>query len=298
MGGQRRRIRVEGYAEQPGEDMEHHFAEVGPDYFEVLRIPLVRGRGVTMDDREGAPGTIVVNEAFARKFWPGEDPLGKRVSASGPDGNYLEVVGVAKDSKYYTLAEDPPPFFYLSALQSYNSLPIYMIRTVGDPAALIGAVREQARALDGKLLIEAQSLVDATSFSLLPARAAASILIGTGLVALLLAAIGIYGVISYSFQQRTHEIGVRMALGAERHDVLRLVFAHGIRLAVMGCGIGLVVALATTRLVTSFLYGVSPTDPLSFGATIVILFLVALLASYIPAQRAARLDPTAALREQ
>ena len=297
-GGQRTNVLVEGYQPQPGEDIEHHFATVGPDYFDVVRIPIIRGRGFTDTDREGAPGVLVVNEAFARKFWPGEDPIGKRVRPGGSDA-YFEVIGLAKEAKYYSLGEEPVPFFYRPALQFYVGAPTFMIRTEAAPAQLASSVRARVRDVEGSLLLfNVQTLADATRFSLFGRRVAGSILGVTGLVSLLLAAIGIYGVVAYAFQLRTHEIGIRMALGAERRDVIGLVLGHGMKLTVIGTSIGLVASFGATRLLASFLYGVSPTDPLSFAATATVLFLIAVIASYLPARRVARLDPTAALRQQ
>ncbi|MBI4471754.1 MAG: ABC transporter permease [Acidobacteria bacterium] len=297
LGRQRQRVWVDGYAEQRGEDMEHHFAIVGPDYFHVLRIPIIRGHGFTDADREGSAGVVVVNEAFARKFWPGEDPLGKRMRA-GSDA-FSEVIGVARDSKYYTLAEEVVPFFYRPALQTYIAAPTFLVRTAGAPAQMIPSVRARVRGVDSALLLfDIQTLTDATSISLLGARAIGSILGVTGFVALLLAVIGIYGVVAYAFQQRTHEMGIRIALGAQRRDVVGLVLSHGMKLAATGMGIGLVAAFGTTHLLKSFLYDVSPTDPLSFALTVIVLFIAAILASYLPARRAAQVDPVVALREE
>ncbi len=209
------------------------------------------------------------------------------------------MIGLAKEAKYYSLGEEPVPFFYRPALQFYVGAPTFMIRTEADPVQLAPSVRARVRDADGSLLLfNVQTLTDATRFSLLGRRVAGSILGVTGLVSLLLAAIGVYGVVAYAFQQRTHEIGIRVALGAERRDVIGLVLGHGMKLTVIGMSIGLVASFGATRLLASFLYGVSPTDPVSFAATATVLFLIAVIASYLPARRIARLDPTAALRQQ
>jgi putative ABC transport system permease protein len=282
--------------------MEVHFNVVGPGYFETMRIPIFRGRSFTGQDRQGAPGVVIVNEAFAQRYWSGQDPIGKRLSLGwaqeGGQPIYpLEVIGVAKDGKYVTLGEDPRPFVYYPHRQNYEAAMTVLVRTTGDPKTLVEAVRNEVRALDPHLpTFDVKTLTEHMGITLLPVRLAATLLGIFGFLALLLAAVGIYGVVSYSVSQRTHEIGIRMALGARAWDVLRLVIAQGLSLTLIGVAIGLAAAFGATRFLTFLLYGISPTDPLTFVGLSALLAAVALLACYIPARRAMKVDPMVALR--
>jgi predicted permease len=273
------------------------FNVVGPNYFTTMETPLLRGRDFAETDRSGAPGVVVLNETLAATLWPGEDALGKRVSVNGPEGPFLEVVGVARDGKYRSLGETPHPYIYQPLLQSYDPKMTLIVRTSGEPQSVAAAVREQIRALDPNLPVaDVKTLRDQLNLSLFPARAAAWTLVGFGVLALLLAAIGIYGVVSYSVAQRTREIGVRMALGAKGKDVLRLVLGQGLFVIAVGLALGLLLAGAATRVIAGFLYGVGVTDPLTFVGVPLLLGFVALGASYIPARRATKVDPLEALR--
>ncbi len=288
------------YTEQsePGsEGMSTGFNVVAPNYFRTMGTTLLRGREFTDADREGAPGIAILNENLAARLWPNEDALGKRVSVAGPKGPFLEVIGVARDSKYRTLGETPRPYVYLPLSQSYDPKMTLVVRTTGDPKAITPIVREQIRALNANLPIAGvQTLREQLELTLLPSRIAAWTLGGFGALALLLAGIGIYGVVSYGAAQRTREIGVRMALGAKEKDVLRLVLWDGLIVIGAGLAIGLLLAAVATRVIASFLYGVGATDPLTFVAVPLLLGGVALLASYIPARRAVKVDPLVALR--
>jgi macrolide transport system ATP-binding/permease protein len=273
------------------------FNVVGPNFFRTMETPLVRGREFTEADRKGAPGIVVLNETLATMLWPGEDALGKRVSLEGPKGPFLEVVGVARDSKYRSLGEPPRPYVYHPVLQSYDPKMTLVVRTKGEPQSVAGAVREQIRALDSNLAVaNVKTLRDQLDLSLFPSRVAAWTLGGFGVLALLLAAIGLYGVVSYSVAQRSREIGVRMALGAREKDVLRLVLGEGLFVIGIGLVLGLMLAFAATRLIAGFLYGVGATDALTFAGVPLLLGFVALVASYIPARRATKVDPLVALR--
>jgi predicted permease len=284
-------------SEQGSEGMSTGFNVVGPNYFKTMGTALLRGREFTEADREGAPGTVVINETLATRLWANEDALGKRVSINGPKGPFLEVVGVARDSKYRTLGETPRPYVYLPLSQSYDPKMTLVVRTTGEPKALTPIVREQIRALNPNLPIaDVQTLREQLELTLLPSRIAAWTLGGFGALALLLAGIGIYGVVSYGAAQRTREIGVRMALGAKESDVLGLVLWDGLIVIGAGLAIGLLLAAAATRVIASFLYGVGATDPLTFVAVPLLLGAVALVASYIPARRAVKVDPLVALR--
>ena len=273
------------------------FNVVGPNYFKTMETLLLRGRDFAETDRTGTPEIVVINETLAAMLWPHQDALGKRLTFGGPEGPFLEVVGVARDGKYRSLGESPYPYVYQPVLQSYDPKMTLVVRTTGEPQALTPAVREQIRALDAKLPVaDVKTLRDQLDLSLFPSRVAAWTLGGFGVLALLLAAIGIYGVVSYSVAQRTREIGVRMALGAKRHDVLRLVLGQGLFVIAIGLTVGLSLAFAVTRLIEGFLYGVAATDLLTFGGVPLLLGMVALGASYIPARRATKVDPLVALR--
>ncbi len=284
-------------SEPASEGMSAGFNVVGPNYFRTMETTLLRGREFTEIDREGAPGTVVINETLAARLWPNENALGKRVSTTGPEGPFLEVVGVARDSKYRSLGEVSRPYVYLPLQQSYDPKMTLVVRTMGEPKAVTPVVREQIRALNANLPIaDVQTLREQLELTLLPSRIAAWTLGGFGALALLLAGIGIYGVVSYGAAQRTREIGVRMALGAKEKDVLGLVLWDGLIVIGAGLAIGLLLAAAATRVISAFLYGVGATDPLTFVAVPLLLGVVALVASYIPARRAVKVDPLVALR--
>jgi predicted permease len=291
-------VMAEGSGAGPNDEgVSVGFNVVGPNYFKTMETPLLRGRDFAEMDRKGSPEVVVINETLAAMLWPHEDALGKRLSTAGPEGPFLEVVGVARDGKYRSLGEEPYPYVYQPVLQSYDPKMTLVVRTTGEPQALAPAVREQIRALDAKLPIaDVKTFRDQLNLSLFPSRVAAWVLGGFGLLALLLAAIGIYGVVSYSVAQRTREIGVRMALGARQKDVLRLVLGQGLFVIALGLVVGLSLAFAATRLIAGFLYGVGATDMFTFGGVPLLLGIVALGASYIPARRATKVDPLVALR--
>ncbi|MBI1761539.1 MAG: ABC transporter permease [Acidobacteria bacterium] len=302
LGGSRRSVTIEGYAAQAGEDMEIHSSTVAPGYVETLRIPLLQGRTFAAQDRPEAPGVVLINEAFARRYWPGQPPLGKRIQmGGGPNGAndapYLTVVGVVKDGKYTSLGEEATPFLYLNLAQRYVAAPTLIIRTQSNPTDLLATVRNEVAALDKSLpLFDVKTMRQHLGIALLPARLAGSVLGIFGLVALLLAAAGIYGVMAYAVAQRTREIGIRMALGADARAVLRLVVRQGMTLVLIGLAIGLTAAFALTHLLKSLLFGVSTADPLTFAGIALLLMSVALLACWIPARRATKVDPLIALR--
>ena len=293
-----RSVTVEGYTPEPGQNLGVDSNEVGPGYHELMGIPLVQGRGFNEQDRAGAPPVAVINEAMARAYFPGQNPVGKRLWL-GKGSKPLEIVGVARDSKYHNLVESPLPHFDTPILQdpyAYLYVTVY-VRTSGEASALLPAVRREVKALDPRLtLAGAETLSEQLGDSLAAARMAATLTTLFGLVALLLSAVGLYGAISYSVLQRTREIGIRMALGARGPDVLVLVIGKGVLLTAVGAGVGLAAALALTRLARSLLYGVSATDPATFAAITLLLSAVALLACYIPARRATKVSPTVALR--
>jgi len=299
--GGRSGITIEGYNTQQGEDMEVHNSTVAPGYFETLRIAMQQGRTFDAQDQANAPGAVIVNEAFARRYWPGQNALGKRIQIGSGDGTdnapYLTVVGVTKDGKYNSLGEEATPFFYRAATQAYVSTPTLLVRTQSNPTNALATVRSAVEALDKNLpLYDVKTMRQHLGIALLPARLAGSALGIFGLLALLLAAAGLYGVMANVVAGRTREIGIRMALGADALAVLRLILQQGMRLVLIGLGLGLAAALAVTHLLKSLLFGVSTTDPLTFAGIAVLLTAVALLACWIPARRATKVDPMIALR--
>ncbi|MBI2149277.1 MAG: ABC transporter permease, partial [Acidobacteria bacterium] len=297
--GSRRGTFVEGYQRRPGEDTETAFNIVSPDYFETMRIPILRGRSFTEADRPGAPLVIIVNEAFAQRYWPGADPLGKRVSTNSPAGPFREVIGVTRTGKYNTLAEDPRPYYYLPLGQNYNPALVLHVKTADDPSAMAPSVRDAIRGLDRAVpVFDVKTMDEHMRLPLFPARVAGMALGAFGGLALLLALVGVYGVMAYSVAQRTREIGVRIALGADSKDLLRLVLRDALGLISIGILIGVAAALALARLVGFLLYGITPSDPAAFVAAIAVLAGAALLACYIPARRAMHIDPVAALRSE
>ena len=274
---------------------------VGPRYFQTMATSLVQGREFTDQDREKSERVAIVNETFVRRLLTNTksigDAAGKRVSFNGSQGPFMRIVGVAKDGKYFNISEEPRSFIWTPLAQTYSSSASLIVRSIGDPQAMIPAVRNEVHALDPNLpIFDVKTLTEHMRLALFPARVAATVLGTFGFVALTLAAIGIYGVTSYSVAQRTREIGIRMALGAQIGDVLKLVLSHGVKLTVIGVAFGLIGAYLLTRALASLLYGVSATDPLTFGFIAFLLIIVALIASYIPARRASKVDPLVALR--
>ncbi|HSE96887.1 MAG TPA: ABC transporter permease [Blastocatellia bacterium] len=274
-------------------------SRTGPAYFQAMGTRLLQGRDFTEQDDEKAPRVAIINEIFARRFWPGEDPVGKRFAQGRADAPMMEIVGVVEDGKYAGLNESPQPYFARPMLQSYSGSTSVVARTSMDPQAVLAAIRNEVRQLDPHLpLSSAKTLFERMALPLLPVRIAASVLGGFGLVALALAAIGIYGVMSYAISRRTREIGIRVALGAQPSDVLRLAIGQGMKLVITGVLIGVSAAAALTRLAKSFLFGVSATDPLTYVAVAGLLLGVALLACYVPARRGTKIDPMTALRHE
>ncbi|HEX9426959.1 MAG TPA: FtsX-like permease family protein, partial [Candidatus Polarisedimenticolia bacterium] len=245
---------------------------------------------------EGAPRAVIINEEMARHFWPGDDALGKRFKFFG-DETFAEVVGIAADAKVQSLTEDPQPVAYLPEMQAFEPAMFLNVKTEGDPRALLDTVHRAAQALEPTMpLTNVQTAEDLIATTLWAPRMAAILLSIFGLLALVLASVGIYGVMSYAVSQRTREFGIRMALGAQPRDVLALVLHQGMKLVGLGVVIGLAAALGTTRLAATLLVGVSATDPATFAAIALLLSSVAAFASFLPARRATRVDPTIALR--
>jgi predicted permease len=270
--------------------------DITPGYFDALRIPLLRGRLFTDADRQGTKIVAIINEAMAKKFWPNQDAIGKRFHFFG-DAPLREVVGIARNSVVNAIGEVPPPLVYLPVTQDYAPAATLQVQTTGRPEAVIAGVRGQIQSLDPNLAItNVQTIGEIIDQGLWAPEMGAALLALFGGLALVLAAVGVYGVLAYSVTQQTREIGIRMAMGAERSHVLRLIVGQGLKLAGAGLAVGVLVSLALTRQLSSLLFGVSAYDPLTYAGVILILVFVALLACYIPAQRATGVDPLVALR--
>ncbi|HEX4946105.1 MAG TPA: ABC transporter permease [Blastocatellia bacterium] len=269
---------------------------VMPDYFTTMGIAL-RGRDFNERDKEKESRVVIVNETFARRFWPGQEAIGKRFNFSGPDDPLWEIIGIAADGKYESLGEEQKIAFYRPMLRDYITWTTLVARTAGEPTQVLNAMRNEIRKLDATLPVSGvKTLQEHMNVPLFPARVAATILGSFGVLALILAAIGIYGVMSYAVAQRTREIGIRMALGALQGDVLKMVVGQGLQLVGIGLAIGLGAAFGLTRFLAVVLYGVSATDVVTFVAIPILLAGVAFLACFLPAQRAAKVDPIQALR--
>jgi predicted permease len=262
-----------------------------------METRLLQGRDFTAQDDAQSPPVAIVNEAFARRFWPGENTIGKRFNFT--TGKWIEIVGVAQDGKYSSLDEQPKPFVYLPLAQNYESKVTLIARGAGDPNLLTATIRKEIHGLDENLpLYDARTMLEHMDLPLSPARAAATALGGFGALALLLAAVGVFGVMSHAVTQRTREIGVRIALGADSKEIFKLIVGQGALLVGIGVGIGLGVAALGTRLLASLLFGVSALDPLTFVGVTALLAATAFLACYVPARRATKVDPMVVLRQE
>jgi putative ABC transport system permease protein len=289
-------LEIEGYQPPRNEQVTAEYNQVGEGYFAAIGIPIVTGREFTRNDDENAPPIAIVNETMAAKYWLGKDAVGQRLKVKD---KWMEVVGVAKNAKYQNMLETPKSFFYVPLRQNFSVQNGIIIRTDQSATAIMNALAREIHALDPNLApldtISLQQQVDRMSYT---QRLAVALLAIFGGMALFLAAIGLYAVMSYSVSQSTREFGVRIALGADAGDVLRLIFSQGLRLTAIGLIIGAVTALLLTRLMENLLYKVSPRDPLAFASAFVIMTVVALAACFLPAWRATRIDPAQALREQ
>jgi predicted permease len=276
------------------------FAGVTPGHFPALQIPILSGRNFTDSDDDKASPVALVDETLARRFWPGEDPIGKRIKFGSlrSTAPWMTIVGIVGDVKSDSLETAGTSHIYQSAFQNppYNS--VVYLRTSGDPGSLGESIRHEVQAVDSNIPIYAvRSMEEVVKRSMAERRFALEILAFFGIVALLLAAIGIYGVMAYTFSRRTHEIGIRMALGAQRKDIMRMAVGEGMTLVAIGLGVGIVGALLLSRYLRTMLYAIKPADPLTFLAIAALLAFVALLACLVPAQRATQVDPLVALRE-
>jgi predicted permease len=270
------------------------YNEVGPNYFATMGIPLVSGREFTRADDEKAALVAVVNETMAAQYWRGRNPMGERAQVKG---RWMQVVGVARDSKYESVRETPKPFFYVPLRQNFSRGSDLFIRTPLNAETMATALAREVHTLDpGLALYEVITLQEQVDRSTSPQMVAVTLVGVLGGLALLLATIGLYGVMSYAVSQSTRELGLRMALGADASNLLRLVISRGLALTAGGLLLGVAAALALTRLLGNLLYNVSPRDPLAFGSALVVMTVAALAACFLPAWRATRTDPARALR--
>jgi len=274
---------------------------VSPSYLETMQVPLLKGRQFTDSDSEQARPVAIVNQTMVKRFWPNEDPIGKYFSMKSNAGPFVEVVGVAGDGQYFFISTAAQPYFYLPLAQNFVSYRFVQLRTSVPPQSIVRSVEEQIHKLAPDLPIDdirtMQQLVYGVA-GLFVFRLAASVASIMGFLGLTLAIVGVYGVVSYSVSRRTHEIGVRMAVGANRNDILKLVCRQGLQLIAAGVCAGLLAAWTLARAMASILLNVSPADPLTFTSVAVLLTLVALAACLIPARRATRIDPNSALRHE
>jgi predicted permease len=270
---------------------------VGPNYFTAMGIPVVAGRVFNRQDTAGSQAVAVVSETMARRFYPNSNAVGRRFGTDDKDKNKLEIIGVVKDVKYYSLTENPRPLVYYPHAQDPGPLQNFAVRFSGRPETVVPQIRQMIRSVNPNLPVdEVVTLADHIDRSLTQQKLVARLASFFGLLALLLACIGLYGVLSYSVSQRKAEIGVRMALGATTADVLKLILKGGMTLVLLGVVLGIAGAFAVTRLAKALLFGVKPSDPLTFVAVAALLIVVAIIACYIPARRATKVDPLTALR--
>jgi predicted permease len=290
-------LTVPGYTPRAEEDMEVRTIEVAPNFLSTMGIPLLLGRDFTLQDNQQTPNVTVVNQTLAARFFPNQNSLGRRIIISKKE---MEIIGVARDTRYGGIREAIPPLVYMPYLQNRPAETMsFVARTVGDPMASLAAIRQTMQSVDRDLpLINVRTQSELIAMSFNRERLFATLSSFFGLLALTLVSIGLYGVMSYNVARRTHEIGVRMALGAQSGNVLRMVMGESLLLVLIGSAIGLAAALATTRLVAGMLFGLTPSDPLTIALATLLLLVVAALAGWLPARRAARVDPMVALRQE
>jgi macrolide transport system ATP-binding/permease protein len=289
-------VEVEGYQPRKDEPMHAFYSHVGPGYFETLGIDIVEGRGITSRDTASQPPVLVINETMAKRYFQGRHAVGSRVRFGGRP---LTVVGVARDGKYAQLTESPPSYVYMPILQTYRPDATLIVRTAGEPFDVLPAVQRELHALDPALpLFDVRTIAEHRRISVFLPKMASTLLGVFGGLALMLAVVGLYGVVAYSVSQRTREIGVRVALGATRRDILSLVVRQGLHLAAAGAAIGLLLAWLAAGAVRAQLVGIPARDPITFMTTAALLLIVAVCACAVPARRAAGLDPVSALRNE
>ena len=288
-------IAVDGYEPQPDEQTSVEYNQVSPAYFATLGIPLVSGREFTRADDENAPLVAVVNQTMTARYWRNQDPVGQRLQVNG---RWVRVVGVTANSKYESMREDPKPFFYVPLRQDFVRGPGLYIRTTQPLQVIAAALTHEIHSLDANLaLYEMITLQEQVNRSTSPQLVAVTLVGTLGGLALLLAGIGLYGVMSYAVSQSTRELGLRMALGAGASNLFRLVISRGLTLTAGGIALGAAAGLAVTRLLGKLLYSISPRDPRAFGLALLVMTITAVVACLLPAWRATRTDPARVLRD-
>jgi predicted permease len=286
----------EGYSPRPHESLEARTADVTPRYFETLGIPVIEGREFTQDDSEKTPNVLIVDQSAASRYWPGQDALGKKLSIWG---RLFTVVGVVKNTKHQFMNERPEPTIYMSYFQHADNETIVQVNTKRNPEDLVPALERAIHEIDSQLpVFDVRTMRETTQMARIFAVMQSTFAGMFAVIALILAATGIYGVVAYRTQLRTHEIGVRVALGASRANVLRLVLLQGMWLTFVGLAAGLALAFGLTRFIGGLLYGISANDPMTVASVVTLLAVISLLACYLPAHRAMRVNPVSAIREQ
>ena len=294
-GGGSTSVKPEGYVSQPNEVMETQAAIITPNYFQTMQIPILKGRDFTLQDTKSSQRAAIVSEAFVERYWPHQEVLGKQFNSDFTN-EWFTVVGVARDTKVRNLNETPTPFVYLPLYQVYRANMMIGARVSGDPVAAGKTIQSTIHELNPDLaMFNVNTLESQQQFASFGQRVAGTFVGAFGLLALILAAVGIYGVTAYTTRQRTHEIGIRMALGASKDDILRLVLGHGLRLTLIGVGLGLAASFALTRYLSGLLLGVTSHDAVTFFSVALLLCAVSLFACFIPTRRAMRVDPMVAL---
>ncbi|MGH9789834.1 MAG: FtsX-like permease family protein, partial [Candidatus Acidiferrales bacterium] len=287
---------IEGYQPAADERLGSLYDSVGANYFATMGVPLVAGRDFTLADRQAAAPVVAVNDTFARKFWPGQNALGKHIRIGSV---WREVIAVARDVQFRDIGEPPGQYMYAPHQQAFEPDMTLIVRSAGDYGGLREAIRAEVRTLDPALpLFDARSMADHVNAALATQRASALLSTIFGLLALTLASIGVYSVLSYAITRRTHEFGIRVALGARPADVVRMVLGQGLTLGAIGLALGLAGAFAASGVLGEMLYGVAPTDPLTYAGIAALLIAVVLAACWLPARRAMRVDPMIALRHE
>ena len=273
-----------------------NFSVITPGFFDTLGMSLIKGRKLTERDLEqNAPSVAIINDAMARQMWPGEDALGRRFRFF--KGDPMEVIGIMRDAKAVTLGETPTPMVYVPLRELPQGALTIFVQTVGAPGPMLAEMHRIVRSTDAHIpIVYEKTIAEHLAFALWPSWMGAVLLGSLGLLALVLASIGVYGVMAYSVSQRTRELGIRMALGAQSNEVVQLILKQGMTLAVIGLVVGLLAAFGSTRLVGALLYGVNPSDPLVFITVTTLLGAAAFAACYFPARRAIKIDPVIALR--
>jgi predicted permease len=296
-GGETQAVVIPGVQPPPGTDhFKIRYNIVAPKFFATVGARLERGRDFNEFDRPSQMPVVIINDAMARRFWPDQDAVGKSIQMDRKD---YRIVGVVESGRYVDLHETVQPYLFLPFTQVFSFECMLFVETGADPRALVSTILKETAAVDKHLpIVNAVTFRDHMRSVLKVERSMASLLASLSILGMFLAAVGLYAAVAYLVNRRTHEIGIRMALGARRADVLRLVLARGLRLSAVGAALGLVGAIAASRLMSSFLYGVRPTDPLCYVASILVAVGVALLASYFPARRATKVDPVVALRHE